>query len=180
MSKVKYSVEFEPTNADEIRVWCVEEPGGGRILLGALNPAALYCYEGEYVFNLFAGEVVRKYADYLHIPTNVLRAIADYGKGTARNQQKVELDLFDLSNDLKMLKQLLREREVGFPTPAEQARNPLEIVETAFEHMQYLFTSLEIDESCPQAEPGHFAPCYPLGEGRMSEEEYKRRKLQEE
>jgi hypothetical protein len=88
--------------------------------------------------------------------------------------------MFDLNNDLKMLQQLLREKEMGFPTPEEEDCNPLGLVETAFEHMRYLCASLEIDESCPPPEPGHFARCYPLGEGRMSEEDYKRRKLLEE
>jgi hypothetical protein len=93
-----------------------------------------------------------------------------------RNQQKVEWDLFDLNNDLKMIKQLLREREVGFPTPAEEDHDPLEIVETAFEHMRYLCNTLALDESCPPPEPEHFATPYPLGNGRMSDEEYKKRK----
>jgi hypothetical protein len=81
--------------------------------------------------------------------------------------------LYDLACDLKMLKQLLREWEVGFPTPAEENVHPQSLIATAQEHLDYLCRHLD----CFPALPSHsVADCYPLGEGRMTEEEYKRRK----
>ena len=85
-------------------------------------------------------------------------------------------ELFDLSNDLKMLKQLLREEEVGFPTPPDENVPVDLIIETAEEHLRYLAISLGLDHECPAPNREHLADCYPLGEGRMTEEEYKNRK----
>jgi hypothetical protein len=73
-----------------------------------------------------------------------------------------------------MLEQLLKEKEVGFPTPQDEEVPLLMIIETAEEHLGYLASRLGQDPSCPPPKEMH--PLYPYGEGRMSEEEYEQRR----
>jgi hypothetical protein len=87
--------------------------------------------------------------------------------------ETIRWQLFDLSSDIKMLKQLFREQEVEFPTPEDELV-PMRRIEGMEEHLSYLATELGCDPQCPAPQPMH--PLYPLGEGRMSDEEYERRK----
>ena len=90
------------------------------------------------------------------------------------DNETIRWHLFDLSSDLKMLKQLFREQEVGFPTPEDEIA-PMQLrIETAEEHLSYLAIELACDPQCAPPHPMH--PLYPLGEGRMSDEEYEQRK----
>jgi hypothetical protein len=100
---------------------------------------------------------------------------------TEMNEQETcRYHLFDLSSDLKMLKQLLREKEVGFPTPPDEDAEVDLIIWTAEEHLRYLAHALGLDPTFPApAEIQHWvAAGYPLGEGRMTDEEYKKRKTE--
>ena len=75
----KFSAVFEKRKG-EIEVFCVHDRNGSRTYLGTLDPTEDDAiYEGKYVFNLDAGYLVRREADLLHIPVNVLREIAEYG-----------------------------------------------------------------------------------------------------
>jgi hypothetical protein len=71
-----------------------------------------------------------------------------------------------------MLAQLFKEREVGFPTPEDENVSPLAIIETTEEHLGYLANELGLDPLCPAPSREHLAECYPLGIGRMSDEEH--------
>jgi hypothetical protein len=90
------------------------------------------------------------------------------------DNKTIRWHLFDLSNDFKMLKQLFREQEVGFPTPEDEIVPVQRRIETAEEHLSYLAMELGCDPQCPPPQPMH--PLYPLGEGRMSDAEYEQRK----
>src|ERR1700722_2072558 len=90
------------------------------------------------------------------------------------DNEKIRWHLFDLSSDFKMLKQLFREQEVGFPIP-EYEIAPMQVrIETMEIHLADLAGELGCDPQCPPPQPMH--PLYPLGEGRMSDEEYEQRK----
>jgi hypothetical protein len=73
-----------------------------------------------------------------------------------------------------MLRQLLREQEVGFPTPEDEAVDWESIVWTMREHLTYLALTINFDPRCPA--PCCTGPFYPLGENRMSDEEFKQRR----
>jgi hypothetical protein len=92
----------------------------------------------------------------------------------AQTKEHIRWCLFDLGSDLKMLAQLLKEKEVGFPTPEDENLSPLMIIETAVEHLRYLASAVGQDDTCPPPKEMH--PLYPLGEGRMSKEEYEDRR----
>jgi hypothetical protein len=79
--------------------------------------------------------------------------------------ETIRWHLFDLSSDFKMLKQLFREQEVGFPTPEDEIVPVRSRIETAEEHLSYLAMELGCDPECRPPQPMH--PLYPLGEGRM-------------
>src|SRR5437763_16130922 len=85
--------------------------------------------------------------------------------------EQITTHLFDLACDIRMLRQLLREQEVGFPTPEDEAVNWESIVWTMREHLTYLALTINSDPRCPA--PCSTGPFYPLGEGRMSDEEFK-------
>jgi hypothetical protein len=90
------------------------------------------------------------------------------------DNETIRWHLFDLSSDLKMLKQLFREQEAGFPTPEYEVA-PMQVrIKTMEIHLADLARELGCDPQCPPPQPMH--PLYPLGEGRMSDAEYEQRK----
>jgi hypothetical protein len=92
--------------------------------------------------------------------------ISQATQGAAEDKKRMDNEtirwhLFDLSSDFKMLKQLFREREVGFPTP-EYEIAPMQVrIEGAEEHLSYLAMELGCDPQCPP--PQTDAPAISLG-----------------
>jgi|HubBroStandDraft_4_1064222.scaffolds.fasta_scaffold1507390_1 hypothetical protein len=81
---IKYHADFKPRpditrNPGVIDVYCTDHRGS-IIYLGWLEPAAQYGYEGQYVFLLDADSIMDNEGGHIHIPSNVLRQIAEYGE----------------------------------------------------------------------------------------------------
>jgi hypothetical protein len=74
----KHSAAFEPTTHGAFKVFCVDDLNGDRFYLGQLDPAKDFDYEGEYVFRLDLDRVMEDFGESTHIPTNVLKEIAEF------------------------------------------------------------------------------------------------------
>ena len=79
---IKYHAEFQhfdTSNPAAVGVYCTDGHGS-RIYLGRLDPASQFAYEGKWVFLLDCEQLEEEAGgNYVHIPLNVLRQIAEYG-----------------------------------------------------------------------------------------------------
>jgi hypothetical protein len=78
-----YRAVFEKRNRTEhrnstIEVFCINQFNRDKIYLGTLDSATQFGYEDEYVFNLDAEHIVEECGGAIHIPTNVLKQIAEF------------------------------------------------------------------------------------------------------
>src|SRR5438045_8935981 len=74
-----FSAVFEQ-GSDTIKVFEKDHAKGNKVYLGTLDLARNYNYEGRYVFCLDAEHIANRHQSKpFHIPSKVLREIADYG-----------------------------------------------------------------------------------------------------
>jgi hypothetical protein len=78
--KYKCSAVFVKTGSSDVQVFYREDEDERRSLvhMETLEPCDQFGYEGEFVFCLAAARFTEQVGPYIHIPLNVLRAIAEY------------------------------------------------------------------------------------------------------